>query len=174
MNTFEKFIGHLSTITAHHNLVMRLCFKAGIPYQGIIHDLSKYSPVEFVRGVMYYQGDRSPINAEIKKKGYSTAQFHHNGHNPHHWQYWVTVINGQYVAYDMPLNYIKEMACDRIAACMIYQKDKYTSESPLRFLDNGHETPLIPRKTYLKLRQYLIWVRDYPLDSALEMIRKDK
>lgn len=55
---------HFKTITKHKLLVMHYCFRAGLYRQGLLHDLSKYSPVEFLVGCKYYQGDRSPNNAE--------------------------------------------------------------------------------------------------------------
>ena len=42
---------------------MHYCFRAGMYKQGLLHDLSKYAPVEFLVGCKYYQGDRSPNNA---------------------------------------------------------------------------------------------------------------
>ncbi|MBR1746544.1 MAG: catalase, partial [Fibrobacter sp.] len=53
-------IRHFITITKHRNEVVRLCFKAGIGFQGLFHDLSKYMPSEFIHGVLHYQGTRSP------------------------------------------------------------------------------------------------------------------
>lgn len=173
MNTADKFIGHLTTINKHKFLVMKLCFKMGLYSQGLKHDLSKYSPVEFLNGVKYYQGYRSPINAEITDKGYSEAWLHHKGRNRHHWQYWITVKNGQLATLEMPLKYIKEMTCDRIAACMVYQKDKYTDASALEFLENSKEKELMPEHTYLKLKGYLTLVKDLGIDKAFEIIRKE-
>lgn len=43
-------IKHFITITKHRHRVMLHCFKAGIPFQGLTHDLSKYSPTEFIPG----------------------------------------------------------------------------------------------------------------------------
>ena len=75
----NKFWGHLKTITHHRHLVMRGCFRMGLIWQGLTHDLSKYSPTEFLAGVRYYQGDRSPNTAEREANGYSLAstQFVH-------------------------------------------------------------------------------------------------
>lgn len=56
--------GHFKTITSHKFLVMKYCFKVGLYKQGFLHDLSKYSPTEFMVGAKYYQGTRSPNNAE--------------------------------------------------------------------------------------------------------------
>ncbi|MCQ2436752.1 MAG: DUF5662 family protein, partial [Clostridia bacterium] len=51
MNIF----GHFKTITSHRHKVMVNCFRAGIPWRGLLHDLSKYSPREFIYGARYYQ-----------------------------------------------------------------------------------------------------------------------
>lgn len=59
-----KAWGHFKTITKHKLMVMKYCFRAGLYKQGLLHDLSKYSPTEFLVGCKYYQGDRSPNNAE--------------------------------------------------------------------------------------------------------------
>ena len=173
MKTIDKFTGHLKTINTHKWLVMKLCFKMGIYKRGLLHDLSKYSPVEFINGVRYYQGNRSPINAEIEDKGYSAAWLHHKGQNKHHWQYWITVKDRKLATLEMPLIYIKEMTCDRIAACMVYQKEKYTDASALEFLENSVEKDLMPPNTYKTLKRYLTMVRDMGIDKAFEIISKE-
>ena len=68
-----KAYEHFCTITHHKRLVMKGCFKVGLYKQGLLHDLSKYTPVEFLVGCRYYQGTRSPNNAEREEKGYSSA-----------------------------------------------------------------------------------------------------
>ena len=80
----NKWYAHLKTITRHKLLVMRHCFRIGLYWQGLTHDLSKYSPAEFLVGAKYYQGDRSPNDAERREKGYSSAWLHNNGRNKHH------------------------------------------------------------------------------------------
>ena len=60
-------------------LVMRGCFQVGLIKQGLLHDLSKYSPTEFIVGCKYYQGNMSPNNAEREAVGYSSAWLHHKG-----------------------------------------------------------------------------------------------
>ena len=83
-----NIIKHFITITKHKWLVLILCIKAGIPWRGIVHDLSKYSPTEFIESVKYYQGDHSPITECKKENGYSKAWLHHKGRNKHHYEYW--------------------------------------------------------------------------------------
>lgn len=70
-------IKHFKTISRHRWLVMQHCVKAGIPLQGLVHDLSKYGPTEFIPGARYYLGDKSPNVAEREKKGASLAWMHH-------------------------------------------------------------------------------------------------
>lgn len=80
---------HFCTINHHKHLVMKGCFAVGLYKQGLLHDLSKYTPTEFLVGCKYYQGTMSPNNAERKDKGYSSAWLHHKGRNKHHMEYWI-------------------------------------------------------------------------------------
>ena len=66
-----KFLAHLRTINRHRRLVRKYCFRLGLIWQGLTHDLSKYSPAEFWRSVHYYQGYRSPNDAERQATGLS-------------------------------------------------------------------------------------------------------
>ncbi|HAQ52086.1 MAG TPA: catalase, partial [Lachnospiraceae bacterium] len=76
-------IKHYKTITRHRHLVMKGCFEVGLYKQGLLHDLSKYNPIEFIPGALYYKGTESPNNSERRKKGYSSAWLHHKGRNKH-------------------------------------------------------------------------------------------
>ena len=91
----KNFFGHLSTINEHRFLVMKHCFRVGLYKQGLTHDLSKYSPTEFIPGVKYFQGDRSPNNAQREHEGYSSAWLHHKGRNKHHFEYWTDVSTAE-------------------------------------------------------------------------------
>jgi len=61
-------IKHAKTIVLHKKEVFKLSIIAGIPFQGLIHDLSKFSPSEFIESAKYFQGNRSPIMACKKTK----------------------------------------------------------------------------------------------------------
>ena len=169
----NKFYGHLHTINTHRRTVRKLCFKMGLYWQGLTHDLSKYSPVEFWSGVKYFQGNRSPIDAEKKALGYSKGWLHHKGRNAHHWQYWADMIDGELKVNEMPMKYIKEQVCDRIAACKTYQKEKYHDSSALEFFYHSKESKLLPPKTYKYIEHYLKIVAENPLDKAIKMIKED-
>ena len=131
----NRFFGHLNTITKHRHIVMRHCFKAGIPWRGLLHDLSKYSPSEFIPGVRYYTGKHSPTADERADKGYSKAWLHHKGRNRHHYEYWSdwSRKDGKYMPVEMPTVFVVEMFCDRVAASKVYLREKYTDRSPLDY-----------------------------------------
>ena len=125
---------HFCTITHHKWLVMKGCFKVGLYRQGLFHDMSKYSPAEFLVGCKYFQGNKSPNNAEREAKGYSSAWLHHKGRNKHHLEYWIDYAmppEKGMTGMRMPDKYVVEMFMDRIAASKVYQKEKYTDRSPL-------------------------------------------
>lgn len=126
---------HFNTVTRHRCMVLRHCIKAGIPLQGLTHDLSKYMPSEFVQGVLYYQGTRSPNEGEREQYGYSAAWMHHKGRNKHHFEYWTDYDpkTRLMLPVKMPLGYVKEMFCDRVAASKVYNGDNYTDSDPLGY-----------------------------------------
>ena len=131
---------HFKTITHHRILVCKGCFKIGLYWQGLMHDMSKYSPTEFKVGLQYYQGTRSPNNAEREAKGYSSAWLHHKGRNKHHYEYWIDYssrVPGGMLPVPMPRKYIAEMIMDRIAACKVYNGDNYTNTSALDYYKLG-------------------------------------
>ena len=138
--TLKKIISHFTTVTEHKMEVMRGCFKVGLYRQGILHDLSKYSFDEFLVGARYYQGNRSPNNAEREDRGYSSAWLHHKGRNKHHYEYWIDYNSRAESADDitipvkMPVKFVVEMMMDRIAASKIYNKGHYTDDLPLKYL----------------------------------------
>ncbi len=146
---------HFKTITYHKWLVCKGCFRIGLYRQGLTHDLSKYSPSEFLVGAKYFQGDRSPNNAEREAVGYSSAWLHHKGRNRHHYEYWVDYsaheIAGGMAPVPMPDKYIAEMMMDRIAASKVYLRDKYTDKSPLEYYEKGKNNPLMAQYTKEKL-----------------------
>ena len=71
----NKFWGHLKTITHHRHLVMRGCFRMGLIWQGLTHDLSKYSPTEFFAGVRYFQGSQRLFSGLDAPQGAQPASF---------------------------------------------------------------------------------------------------
>ena len=120
-NTLLKnAIKHLQLITKHKCYVAEYCFKTGLYWRGLVHDLSKYSPTEFWESIHYYKGSSSPINECKKIKGWSNAWMHHKGRNPHHYEYWIDKLDDGGVPLQMPFPYALELICDYLAAGRAY------------------------------------------------------
>lgn len=112
---------HFKKVFKHKYEVCKVCFKFGLYWQGIVHDLSKFNPVEFWTSCKYYQGNRSPIEAEKLDKGYSMAWANHHNHNPHHWQYWLDYNDLQEpMPMKIPYKYVMEAIADWIGANRAY------------------------------------------------------
>ena len=75
----SNIIKHFKLICTHKKYVFLNCKKAGLFWAGIKHDLSKFSPIEFLESVKYYDGTKSPIDVCKQKHGYSKAWLHHKG-----------------------------------------------------------------------------------------------
>lgn len=136
--TFRKAWLHFKTITHHRHLVRKHCFAVGLYWQGLTHDLSKYTPTEFKTGARYFQGYRSPNAAEREATGTSEAWLHHKGHNKHHFEYWIDVRTNRDQTLEgkvMPTRYVVEMFCDRVAACKVYKGEAYTDKSSLEYFE---------------------------------------
>ena len=153
---------HFKTITKHKILVMQGCFKVGLYWQGLTHDLSKYTPTEFWTGARYFQGTRSPNAAEREDKGYSEAWMHHKGRNRHHYEYWqdVNLNSGVYEPVPMPRKYLVEMVMDRRAASMIYKGKAYTDGSAFAYFINSAERDWMHAQTRRELHYLLTMLRD--------------
>lgn len=151
------FFGHLKTVCRHRHRVLWHCVKAGIPLRGILHDLSKFSPTEFIPGVKYYQGNRSPNEREREVRGYSQAWMHHKGRNRHHYEYWTDYNpkTRRIEAVRMPRKYLVEMFCDRVAASKIYRGKDYRDSDPLDYLLKGHALEAMHPDTAADLRTML-------------------
>ena len=173
MNIFKRFTGHLRTVHKHRAVVRKLCFKCGLYWQGLTHDLSKYSPVEFWNGVRFYTGKKSPHVGERARYGYSKAWLHHKGCNKHHAEYWQDIRgNGKTEPIEMPDKYFVEMICDRVAASMIYNGVEYTDSAPVKYyLSHADENQFHPETRKL-LATWLNIIASEGTEHAFERIKK--
>ena len=153
------FWRHLKTVQRHRHLVRQYCFRLGLYWQGLTHDLSKFSPVEFWAGVKYFQGDRSPNAAEKEIMGYSPAWLHHKGRNKHHFEYWTDVStredNWRIVGVKMPVRYFVEMVMDRIAASRTYRGRAYTDGDPYAYFSRNKDVLTMHPETKRELDKVL-------------------
>lgn len=166
-------INHLKTVCEHKKVVFIHCLKAGIPVRGILHDLSKFSPREFWYGIKYFSGTCSPNEGERSQYGYSNAWMHHKGRNRHHFEYW-TDYNPETKTVKpvkMPLKFVAEMFCDRVAAGKIYKKDDYTDASPYEYFMYRKSQRFIHPETEEFLAKLLIMLKDKGEDYTFRYLR---
>lgn len=173
-----QILAHLHTVNRHRRLVRRYCFRLGLILQGLTHDLSKYSPAEFWRGARYYQGYRSPNDAERTATGLSLSWLHHKGRNRHHFEYWIDYCrDGDGKVYmggcKMPKKYVAEMFCDRVAACRVYQKDNYTDASAWEFFQKSRGYILIDPDTDALINRWLLLLKEQGEAEAFRLIRQE-
>ena len=168
--------GHFETITRHKLLVMKYCFACGLYEQGLAHDLSKYSPTEFIPGCIYYQGDHSPNEAEREARGYTSAWLHHKGRNKHHFEYWIDFSRtSQGIAgAKMPVNYLVEMVMDRIAACKVYRGKDYTDASAWEYYqrERPYLNSAMHTETRAELEKILIMLKQRGEKTTFSYLRK--
>ena len=138
INTFK----HFHKVCTHKKWVFYYCCRVGIPIQGILHDLSKFSPVEFWESVKYYQGTSSPIDACKKEKGYSNAWMHHKGRNKHHYEYWQDDFDHGGKPIEMPMKYKKEMLCDFLGAGKAYYGKDFNYQKEYEWWLNRKSNPM--------------------------------
>lgn len=167
---------HFFTITKHRNRVIYHCLKAGIFWQGLFHDLSKYMPEEFIPGAKYYQGTRSPNEKERELFGYSKAWMHHKGRNKHHFEYWTDYDpkTKLMMPVKMPINYVKEMFCDRVAASKIYAGEKYNDSYALNYFLGGKARRVIHPETSQLIEKLLTMLAEEGEEKTFAYIRKLK
>lgn len=171
-----NWLRHLRTINHHRMLVCQHCFRVGLYRQGLMHDLSKYNPVEFMTGVRYFQGYRSPNTAERLDKGYSSAWLHHKGRNKHHLEYWIDYSldeDSPMAGMKMPVQYVVEMFCDRVAACKTYQKEKYTDASPLEYYEHSKTHYILHPETRALLETMLTMLAEKGEEETFAYIRHE-
>lgn len=175
METTVHIWKHFKTITHHKLMVMKGCFSVGLYRQGLLHDLSKYMPSEFLVGARYYQGTQSPNNAERRDKGYSSAWLHHKGRNKHHYEYWMDYsahAGKGIIPARMPERYVVEMFIDRIAASKNYNGKAYTDDMPLKYYLNGNPGGYMHKDTRRLLEKLLRMLAEKGEARTFAYIRK--
>lgn len=168
---------HFCTITYHKYLVMKGCFAVGLYRQGLLHDLSKYSWTEFRVGAKYYQGTRSPNNAEKEDIGYSSSWLHHKGRNKHHLEYWLDYgfpPDKRITGMKMPVKYVVEMFMDRIAACKVYMKETgYHDGCPLEYYEKGKPIMILHPESQALIETMLHMLAEEGEEKTFAYIRKE-
>lgn len=152
----NKIFKHIHTVNKHRFEVFKLCCKVGIPFRGLLHDLSKYSYTELFESIKYYtNGTISPLLTCKNDIGYSEAWLHHKGRNKHHFEYWYDSSAKEKTPI-IPFKYMLEMVCDRIAASKIYYKKNYNNKTPYDYYIKNKDKYELNEKLKLFLEEVFI------------------
>ena len=124
------FFKYLFYIIRHKWYVMIECFKRGLIWRGLLHDLSKLLPDEFFPYMNWFY-NKYGVNIENKQKidnkdvrkhkkffdNFNKAWLKHQHRNKHHYQYWNLLYDdGTEKQLKIPDKYKIEMLCDWIGA----------------------------------------------------------
>lgn len=117
-------------VIKHKYFVMLECWKYGLIWRGIIHDMSKFRPSEFIPYAKFFYGKDKPLRDSIRDesgyyKPYNTgcdafdrAWTRHCRRNSHHFQYWAMCRDGDDIEgkgvfpVEFPNKDVIEMVCD--------------------------------------------------------------
>ncbi len=160
-----KYLKYLNYLLHHKWYVMLECFKHGLYWRGLVHDMSKFLPSEFLpyarsfygnyASVYTYYGDKrnrildSGDYQEKVDEDFNMAWLNHQNKNKHHWQYWVLLKDsGNTVLIDIPEVYRTEMLCDWMGAGKaqgkISPKEDPLQETRKWWCSNNHKMQLHP------------------------------
>lgn len=134
MTDKQKRQAHFKTIHVHRKHVRHWCFKMGLVWQGLTHDLSKYSRAEFDI-YKFYGGTKSPHEVARDQLGYSPFWIYHKNHNKHHWEFWLDNQDSEMIPIKIPYKYVVEMFCDFVGAGKAYSKGKWNVHMPLDYYE---------------------------------------
>ena len=172
----SNFFKHIKLVSKHKWLVFKFSLRLGIPFRGLVHDLSKFSYDEFWESVKYYDGKISPITRCKQANGYSKAWLHHKGRNKHHMEYWIDYSVDKekgICGMEMPVKYVVEMYIDRVSAAKNYQKGAYTDRSPLEYYENGKSIHILHPNTRELLERLLTMLAEEGEKATYEYIRRE-
>ncbi len=123
-----KYIKYLSYLLRHKWYVAKECFKLGLYWRGIVHDIDKFMPDEFIPYANHFFSNNRDIHYGRDRYGhydptntgddaFNLAIMLHLKRNRHHWQWWVIPkdYSGTKIL-EMDEISKKEMYCDWIGA----------------------------------------------------------
>ena len=152
----KNLFNHLKTVRKHRKFVRKACFKVGLYWQGLMHDLSKYSLTELSM-CKYYTGKGSPHQVAREVLGYSPSWIHHYHVNKHHYQFWWDENEeGKIIPMKMPFKYVIESFCDMLGASKAYNPDNWGPDMLLCYWDQKCKGKRIMHEQSIGLIETLI------------------
>jgi len=162
-----KMCKHFNLVNKHRWNVFKLAVKAGIPWRGLVHDLSKYLPVEFIESSKFYNGKLSPYVTSRETLGYSKAWLHHKSINKHHEDYWYDWNNDSQRAAVIPYKYAVEMICDSISAGKTYLGKAWDNNKPLEYFNTEKKKEVFNPRTIDFIVSVYTQISNEGIDEAI-------
>ena len=109
-------------------------------------------------------------------RGYSSAWLHHKGRNKHHLEYWIDYSpEGDHAlaGMKMPVRYVVEMFCDRIAASRTYRKEAYVDRDPWDYYQRSKPHYILHPETRALLEDLLSRLKDEGEEAVFSYIRRE-
>jgi len=105
------YFKYLVYLLEHKKNVFICCFKRGLYWHGLTHDLSKFLPDEFIPYARFFYGKYSTEKQKQINKDFDKAWDKHKQRNKHHWESPLHKLgkDGELI---MCEKYIKQMVCD--------------------------------------------------------------
>lgn len=159
----SKYIKYLKYLLEHKKNVFKICWRKGQYIHAFTHDLSKFSPQEFIPYARWFYGEygvnyqcsledeeNSLVRHNKLKQEFEEAWEHHQLRNKHHFNYWTYDIDKYYnipfiglkdcklqTPRLMPAKYIKQMIIDWQAMSV-----KFGDTPQQYYLEHYHEIEL--------------------------------
>lgn len=128
-----------------------------MPVRGLMHDLSKFSPIEFLESAKYYTGTSSPIDVCKKDKGISMAWMNHKSKNKHHYEYFIDNFDNGGTALKMPYKFVAELVCDYLAAGQAYMKKEFSYKGEYEWWENKKSKPILMHEKTLRFIDCILY-----------------
>ena len=118
----KQYLNYLKYVLIHKYFVTVECFKVGLYWRGIVHDLSKFRLSEFVPYANFFYTKKRNGTGYYKPtdtgdKAFDFAWLLHQKRNKHHWQWWtLPEDDGGIKVIKMDEIFTNEMICDWIGA----------------------------------------------------------
>jgi len=119
------YLKYLWYVIKHKWFVMIECFKVGLFWRGIMHDLSKLLPSEFIPYARFFYGAKKQRRddggyykpTDTGDSDFDFAWLLHQKRNRHHWQWWILPEDdGGTKVIQIDYKYVEEMICDWVGA----------------------------------------------------------
>ena len=117
-----KYLRYYKYLLKHKAWVFYYCFKLGIPFRGLFHDLSKFLPYEAYhyanatfgpgRTVNYGLKNGMPDLEKIESTEFYRAVVRHKLRNSHHWESWTWGSGKNSYKMEMDRGSLLEMIAD--------------------------------------------------------------